>query len=86
MKWGLVIANRAKRRHRRLSIDEREQIDRVLSQIADDPLAGDVKFLRGSRGVLRRRIGDWRIIFEIDREKRIVLITDVTRRGSHTYH
>jgi len=85
MKWGLVIANRAKRHHRRLSIEERAQIDHALSEISENPLAGDVKFLRGTRGVLRRRIGDWRVIFEIDREKRIILIVDVTRRASHTY-
>lgn len=85
MKWGLVIANRAKRRHRRLSIEEREQIDRALSEIRDNPLSGDTKFLRGSRGAVRRRVGDWRIIFELDREKRIVLVNDITRRGSHTY-
>jgi mRNA interferase RelE/StbE len=85
MKWGLVIANRAKRNHRRLPMEDREQIDRALSQMMHDPLAGDVKFLRGSHGMLRRRIGDWRILFELDREKRIILITDVTRRGSNTY-
>jgi mRNA interferase RelE/StbE len=85
MKWALVIANRAKRHHRRLSAEEREQIDSALLEMSDNPLAGDLKFLRGTRGALRRRIGDWRIIFEIDREKKIVLIVDVIRRGSNTY-
>ena len=77
MKWGLVIANRAKRHHRRLPLEERLQIDRALSEISDDPLASDVKFLRGTRGVLRRCFGDWRIIFELDREKRIIFINEV---------
>lgn len=85
MKWGLVIANRAKRRQRRLSIEEREQIEAALAEICDNPLSGDIKFLRGSRGALRRRVGDWRIIFELDREKRIVFVNDIDRRGSHTY-
>jgi mRNA-degrading endonuclease RelE of RelBE toxin-antitoxin system len=85
MKWGLVIANRAKRRHRHLPMEEREQIDEMLLEMASDPLSGDIKLLRGTRGTLRRRFGDWRVIFELDRAKRIVLIIDVTRRGSHTY-
>lgn len=85
MKWGLVIANRAKRHHRRLPIDEREQIDQALVEICDNPLSGDTKFLRGSRGALRRRVGDWRIIFELNRERRIILVNDITRRGSNTY-
>jgi mRNA-degrading endonuclease RelE of RelBE toxin-antitoxin system len=85
MKWGFVIGNRAKRRHRRLSVEERERIDGVLAEICRDPLAGDVKILRGTRGVLRRRIGAWRIIFELDRDKNLILIIAVERRGSHTY-
>lgn len=85
MKWGLVIANRAKRHHRRLPLKEREHIDEMLFEMGRDPLSGDIKLLRGTRGTLRRRFGDWRVIFEIDREKRLVLIIDITRRGSHTY-
>ena len=60
MKWGLMIANRAVRQLRRLSADEREQIDDAFSQMCDDPFKGDVKVLRGLRA-LRRKFGDWRI-------------------------
>jgi len=78
MKWGLVIASRAKRRLRRLSTDDRDQIDAAFSAMCEDPFNGDVKFLQGL-GALRRRVGDWRILFELDEKKK-----DHLHRGSQT--
>jgi hypothetical protein len=43
-------------------------INDVLEEMCFDPYQGDVKFLRGSGGALRRRVGDWRILFELDRK------------------
>jgi len=57
MTWGLVIASRAKRQFRRLSADERDGIDQAFSEMCENPVKGDVKFLRGL-GSLRRRVGD----------------------------
>jgi mRNA-degrading endonuclease RelE of RelBE toxin-antitoxin system len=52
----------------------------------DDPFTGDVSSLRGEyQGLFRRRIGSWRVIFELDRERRRVLIHDILRRASTTY-
>ncbi len=84
MTWGLVIANRAKRQLRRFSADERDSIDAVFSQMCHDPFHGDVKVLRGL-GALRRRVGDWRILYALDDAKKIIIVTAVKRRGSNTY-
>ncbi len=85
MKWGLVIANPAKRQLRRLFSAERHQINRAFSEMCEDPIAGDVKFLRGIEGALRRRVGEWRILFELDRVKKVITITAIKRRDSNTY-
>ncbi len=84
MTWGLLIANRAKRQLRRLSTGERDSIDTVFSQLCADPFHGDVKVLRGL-GTLRRRVGDWRILYTLDDAKKIIIVTAVKRRGSNTY-
>lgn len=84
MKWGLLIGNRAKRQLRRLSVGEREIINGVFSQLCDDPFHGDVKFLRGLDS-LRRRTGDWRIIYELDHANAVIKVTAVERRGTSTY-
>jgi len=85
MKWGLVIASGAKRQLRRLTDAERHQIDGTFSEMCRNPYHGDVQFLKGSDGALRRRIGDWRILYDLEPEHKIIVITAVKRRGSNTY-
>jgi mRNA interferase RelE/StbE len=84
MKWGLVIASRAKRQFRRLAANDRDKIDQAFSEMCDDPLRGDVKFLRGL-DALRRRVGDWRILYELDESNRLIVVTAIRRRSSSTY-
>jgi mRNA-degrading endonuclease RelE of RelBE toxin-antitoxin system len=84
MTWGLVIASRAKRQLRRLSATERDAIDAVFLQMCGDPFHGDVKVLRGL-GALRRRVGDWRILYMLDDAREIIIVTAVKRRRSNTY-
>jgi mRNA-degrading endonuclease RelE of RelBE toxin-antitoxin system len=84
MKWGLLIANRAARQLRRLSDPEKKTITGALSEMSDNPFHGDVKFLRGL-GALRRKVGDWRILCQLDEERRIIRVTAIKRRGSNTY-
>ena len=84
MKWSLVIANRAKRHLRRLSAGEQHWISDALSEMLEDPFRGDVKFLRGLN-TLRKRVGDWRILYELDEAKRMIVVTAIKRRGSNSY-
>jgi mRNA-degrading endonuclease RelE of RelBE toxin-antitoxin system len=52
----------------------------------ENPYSGDIAALRGEyRGLFRRRVGSWRIIFELDAERRRVLVHDILRRSSTTY-
>jgi len=50
-----------------------------------DAYSGDIKFLRGTGGTLRRRVGVWRILFVVNQAKREVAILGVKRRTSTTY-
>ena len=85
MKWGLLIANRAKRQLGRLSPSERGLINEALTELSENPFSGDVKFLRGTGGALRRRVGDWRPIFELYGSKHVIAILAIERRGTNTY-
>jgi mRNA-degrading endonuclease RelE of RelBE toxin-antitoxin system len=85
MKWGLVIANRARRAMRDMPRADAEQIDAAFVEIRGDPYGGDIRFLKGTDRVLRRRVGAWRIMYEVHAERRIVIVNDVERRGTNTY-
>ena len=85
MKWGLVLANRARRALGRASRTELARIRSALHAMTDDPYSGDTKMLKGSGGAFRRRVGEWRIIFDTLPDRHLIVVTEITLRGSHTY-
>jgi mRNA interferase RelE/StbE len=85
MRWGLALTSPAKRQLRRLSQPEQSEINQVFFLMRDNPFQGDIKFLRGGRGVLRRRVGDFRILYELHYDDKVIVVTAVKRRGSNTY-
>lgn len=45
-----------------------------------NPFSGDVKPVKGFKGVFRRRIGDYRIIFTVSFEESILVILRISPR------
>lgn len=86
MNWAFQLANKAQRAFRTIPASDRERINKALNEMKIDPLAGDIVALRGEyRGQFRRRVGSWRIIFEVDATAKVILIHDIARRTSTTY-
>jgi len=56
-----------------------------LEQLGEDPYAGDVEKLDGRENVWRRRVGSYRIFYELSVAKRTVFIFKIERRTSATY-
>ncbi len=58
----------------------------ALNAMKEDPFSGDVTALKGDyHGLFRRRVGSWRVIFELDPDRRRILVHDILRRSSTTY-
>jgi mRNA-degrading endonuclease RelE of RelBE toxin-antitoxin system len=85
MTWSLEIAKPAARALRDVPRADLEHIDEAFEDMRHDPYYGDIKFLKGTNRILRRRVGNWRIEFEVRSDVRVVVILAVTRRSSHTY-
>jgi mRNA-degrading endonuclease RelE of RelBE toxin-antitoxin system len=85
MKWALILTNPARRALRDVPRPDIDQIDAALEEMRNDPYSGDIKFLKGADRTLRRRIGSWRVLFEVHPDREIVLILAVERRSSTTY-
>jgi len=84
--WDCLLAKAAERSLRSIPARDRGRINAALNEMRDDPYSGDIVALRGEyRGLFRRRVGSWRIIFELDAERRRVLVHDILRRTSTTY-
>lgn len=67
---------------RRLSRDLRERIDHKIQDLAEDPRPEGSKKLEGYDNLYRLRVGDWRISYAIEDDRLIVLILEISPRGS----
>jgi len=83
--WSVVLTGPAGKSLKRIPASDRERIHAALKEMAADPLRGDIKYLKGQKGRLRRHVGDWRIFFHIVPERKHLVVTAIQRRTSITY-
>jgi mRNA interferase RelE/StbE len=76
--WRVIIQRQAKRQLRRLPADVLSRIASAIDEIAQDPYSGEPMVGFQYR---KWRVGDWRIIYEIENDRLIVLIIDLGTRG-----
>ena len=87
MTWACELTEDAERDLRGLPKSIQKRVARVLTQMAAEPFLGNVKALKGDewRGVFRRRIGDYRILFTADRARQTVFVLRILIRSEKTY-
>ena len=63
--------------------DVAQRIRDRIAMIAGDPYADhpNAARLRGRAGDFRLRVGDWRVVYSLDPERRVVLVAVLDRRG-----
>jgi mRNA interferase RelE/StbE len=83
--WKLIFSNSARRNLRKLPLSDRHRIERALGELAFDPSQGDVLPLRNHPAEFRKRVGDYRVFFDVQRDERLVRVHDIVRRTSTTY-
>jgi mRNA interferase RelE/StbE len=62
---------------RRLSLTDRERISRGIDALP----TGDVRKLKGVEEIWRLRVGDWRVLFSLDHDARVIDVLAVRPRG-----
>jgi mRNA interferase RelE/StbE len=84
MGWTVVLAGPARKALRRIPESDQTRILAALEEMQQNPFQGDIRKLQGLPG-FRRRVGNWRILFEVVPERRHVVIAAIERRTSTTY-
>lgn len=83
--WQVAVEPSARKALKRLSKDDHTRIIEAINALVYDPYAGDLQKLGGTEDSWRRRVGSYRIFFEISQSERRVDIFKIERRGSKTY-
>ena len=80
MTYAVEVAPAAVRQLRKLPPEARRRIQAAVELLAETPRPPGAKKLSGSSGDWRVRTGDYRIIYEIQDDRLIVLVVAVGHR------
>ena len=66
-----------------LALDKpvRRRIGEAVDALAADPRPAGAKMITGAHGVLRIRVGDYRVLYSINEGQLVVLVLDTGHRG-----
>lgn len=80
--YRIVFTKQANRALRKMSRDTARLIREKLDQLAQDPSAPNPNLtkLQGRSGY-RLRVGDWRVIYELEDDRLVILVLKVAPRG-----
>jgi mRNA interferase RelE/StbE len=85
MNWSLQLTGPAQKDFRRLPPKDQDRVKAALLTMEEDPFQGDIKRLHGKPSGWRRRVGNYRVIYDVYFEKRLIVIAGILRRTSTTY-
>ena len=87
MNWVCELTGTAKWDLQALPKAIQRRVARAITQMGSDPLQGNVKALQGGewKGVFRRRLGDYRLLFTVDRVGKRVVIHQILIRSGKAY-
>lgn len=82
--WHVVLAGPAQKSLRRMPSRDQARIRAAIDELETNPFSGDIKYLQGQER-LRRRVGNWRVFFRVERDAGTLYIVAIERRTSTTY-
>lgn len=85
MTWNVTITGPAQKDFAKLPPKEQARVKAALISMESDPFKGDLKRLKGRPSAWRRRVGNYRIIYDLSFEKREIVINGILRRTTSTY-
>ncbi len=85
MTWNLQLSGPAQKDFQNLPRNDQMRVKAALIAMQNDPFQGDIKRLKGQPTAWRRRVGNYRIIYDLHVTERSIIIAGILRRTSSTY-
>jgi mRNA interferase RelE/StbE len=85
MAWNLHITGPAQKEFLKLPPKDQARVKNALLAMQQDPFSGDIKRLRGQTSAWRRRVGNYRIVYDLHINEQLIVVAGILRRTSTTY-
>ena len=85
MTWEVRVKSSAKKVLKRFPSKDAQRIVFTMKEMSTNPYAGDTVKMEGEENVWRRRIGNYRLKYEVLQKLGIVYVFEIERRTSTTY-
>lgn len=83
--WQVKIRENVYKDIERFPQKDKTRILGVIKNVVLSPFLGDVEKMKGEENVWRRRVGAYRIFYEILPKEKVIYIFHIERRTSKTY-
>lgn len=83
MNWNLLVTKNARKELARIPSRDQRRIEAALDEMEADPFSGDIKRLQPPGW--RRRVGSYRVFYDLHIDERQIVIISVQRHTSSTY-
>jgi mRNA interferase RelE/StbE len=79
--WNITVSRKAQRDIDKLPAKVRQRVLDALVGLTTHPRQGDIRKLEGRDDEYRLRVGEWRVIFRVEKSEKLVVVTAVRPRG-----
>lgn len=83
--WSVEVRGKARKALGKIPAKNAGDIIVAIEELKTNPFFGDVEKLKGEISAWRRRVGSYRIFYEIYQRTHSVFVYHIERRGTHTY-
>lgn len=83
--WALKVDPKVYKILSKIPKEYSRKIFNTIKSLPFDPFAGDIQKIKDQDNSWRRRVGNYRIFYDIKMEEKVIEVTWVERRTSKTY-
>ena len=80
MTYRIIVTSTATKERRRLEAKSRRRVDDTLISLRETPWPRGARKIAGSRNDWRIRVGDYRVLYEVDTEQEVITIWRIAHR------
>lgn len=83
--WVLQIDPDVLKSLKKFPQKDNKRIVDVISRLTTTPYSGDIQKMKGENNIWRRRIGSYRLFYEVIQDENIIHVFRIERRTTTTY-